>query len=175
MDILISDFYNDLFTSFKFNKLQIDEQLERDFSRLSFYFCHKKIETKNNFYYLLNSLPYSRIIKRLLWVIPNQATLYPFYYFLQQKFNGYIIAELPHDNDTLSNDFTIWVDPLNNDQLQIKMFKNFRVVENVNFNIIDKGYISMEILFQLGNDVDKHVHMKYTFIPVDELNRKIKI
>lgn len=165
MDILISDFYNDLFTSFKFNKIQIDEQLERDFNRLSFYFCQKKIDSKNNFYYLLNSLPYSRIIKRLLWVIPNQATLYPFYYYLQQKFVNNIIAELPHNNK-LSNDFVICVDPLSNHQLQIKMFKNFRVVENVNFNIIDKGYITMEIQFQLGNDTDKHVHMKYELSPV---------
>jgi hypothetical protein len=172
MDILIYDFYNDLFTSFKFNKIQIDEQLDRDFRRLSFYFCQKKIDSKNNFYYLLNSLPYSRIIKRLLWVIPNQATLYPFYHFLQQKFGDKIIAELPHNNK-LSNDFVICIDPLNNNQLQIKMFKNFRVVENVNFNIIDKGYITMEIQFQLGNDMDKHVHMKYELFPVDEQHRKI--
>lgn len=165
MDILISDFYNDLFASFRFNKIQIDEQLERDFSRLSFYFCQKKIDSKNNFYYLLNSLPYSRIVKRLLWVIPNQATLYPFYHFLQQKFSDKIIAELPHGNK-LSNDFVIRVDPLTNNQLQIKMFKNFRVVENINFNIIEKGYIIMEIQFQLGNDMDKQVHMKYELFPI---------
>ena len=82
MDILLFDFYNELFSSFNYDKVKIDEQLERDFNRLIFYFRQKKIDSKNKFYYLLHSLPYSQEIKRLLWVLPNQATLYPFYFFL---------------------------------------------------------------------------------------------
>jgi len=164
MDISLNEFYMDLFESFHYNKLKIDEQLERDFDRLTFYFNQTKVLSKDNFYYLLNSLPYSRIIKRLLWVIPNQATLFPFYVFFQQKFGDKIIAELPRDCE-ISNDFTVRVDPLNGEQIQVKMFKNFRIVENVNFLLHDVGYILMEIQFILGNPTDKQIHMKYQIIP----------
>jgi hypothetical protein len=65
MDISLKEFYMDLFESFQYNKLKIDEQIDRDFDRLIFYFHQTKIRSKDNFYYLLNSLPYSRIIKLL--------------------------------------------------------------------------------------------------------------
>ena len=164
MDISLKEFYMDLFESFQYNKLKIDEQIDRDFDRLIFYFNQTKIRSKDNFYYLLNSLPYSRIIKRLLWVLPNQATLFPFYYFFQKKFSDKIIAELPRDSE-ISNDFTVRVNPLNGEHIQVKMFKNFRIVENINFLLHDIGYILMEIQFILGNPNDKQIHMQYKIIP----------
>ena len=163
MEVSIKDFFIDLFSSFKYNKDDIDEQLSRDFDRLSLYFNGKKIEKKHNFYYLLHRLPYIRRFKRLLWILPTQATLYPFYYFLHKKFNSNIIAEIPSDN-SISNDFKIVINPIDKDSIKIEMYKNFRILENRGQNIIDTGYILMEIHFMLGNPYDKNIHMKYRTI-----------
>lgn len=160
MEVSIKDFFIDLFSSFKYNKENIDEQLGRDFDRLSFYFLDRKLDTKNNFYYLLHKLPYSRLFKRLLWILPTQATLYPFYHFFYKKFNGKIIAEIPHGYN-ISNDFRIVYRPINKRRIKIEMYKNFRILENKNSNIIELGFIIMEIHFELGNQYDNNIHMKY--------------
>ena len=85
MEVSLNDFYIDLFSSFKYDKVNIDNQIGLDFERLLFYFNNQRIPTKNNFYYLLQQLPYSRLFKRLLWVLPTQATLFPFYYFFTKS------------------------------------------------------------------------------------------
>jgi len=164
MEVLIKDFYIDLFSSFKYDKELIDEQITRDFDRLSLYFNNTKINKKCNFYYILQNLPYIRIFKRLLWVLPTQATLYSFYYFLHKKFVDNIIAEIPVDN-AYSNDFKIMIKTIDNKSIKVDMFKNFRILKNCNSEIEEIGFIFMEISFMLGNPFDKCVHMKYSIKP----------
>ena len=161
MEVSLNDFYIDLFSSFKYDKEKIDNQIGLDFERLLFYFNNQRIQTKNNFYYLLQQLPYSRLFKRLLWVLPTQATLFPFYYFFYKKFNENIIAEIPMES-SFSNDFKIVLTPIINKSIKVEMFKNFRILENRNHNLVELGYIVMEIHFVLGNPHDKQVHMTYT-------------
>ena len=163
MEVSIKDFFIDLFSSFKYNKEDIDEQLGRDFDRLSFYFLDRKIKTKNNFYYLLHKLPYSRLFKRLLWILPTQATLFPFYHFFYKKFNGKIIAEIP-PGYIISNDFKILYKPIDKHSIKVEMYKNFRILENRDQNIVEVGFILMEIHFELGNPYDKNIHMKHSII-----------
>jgi hypothetical protein len=165
MEVLIKDFFIDLFSSFKYDKELIDEQITRDYDRLSLYFNDIKIQKKNNFYYLLQNLPYCRIFKRLLWILPTQATLYSFYYFLHKKFSNNIIAEIPTGYD-ISNDFKIMIKTYDENSIKVDMFKNFRILKNCDNNINEIGFILTEISFMLGNPHDKSIHMKYIIKPV---------
>jgi hypothetical protein len=161
MEVSIKDFFIDLFSSFKYDKELIDEQITRDYDRLSLYFNDTKIQKKNNFYFLLQNLSYDRIFKRLLWILPTQATLYPFYYFLHKKFSDNIIAEIPPDYN-ISNDFKIMIKTHNKNSINVNMFKNFRILKNCNNNIVEVGFIFTEISFMLGNPYNKNIRMKYT-------------
>jgi len=161
MEILIKDFFIDLFSSFKYNKELIDEQISRDYDRLSLYFNDKQIIKKSNYYYLLHNLSYCRLMKRLLWVLPTQATLFPFYDFLHKKFSDNILAEIP-PNYSISNDFKIMIKTIDKSSISVKMFKNFRILKNCDNNIIEIGFILTEISFIIGNNYDKNIRMKYS-------------
>jgi len=160
MEVLIKDFFIDLFSSFKYDKELIDEQITRDYDRLSLYFNDNKINKKSNYYYLLHHLSYCRMIKRLLWVLPTQATLFPFYNYLHKKFSGNIIAEIPPDYN-ISNDFKIIIKTIDINSISVKLYKNFRILKNVDNNIIEIGFILTEISFIIGNNYDKYIRMKY--------------
>lgn len=161
MEVSIKNFFIDLFSSFKYDKQLIDEQITRDFDRLTLYFNDNRIIKKSNYYYLLHNLSYCQMIKRLLWILPTQATLYPFYYFLHKKFTGNIVAEIPADYN-ISNDFKIIIKTIDKDTINVMMFKNFRILKNVDNNILEIAFILTEISFTLSDNYDKNINMKYT-------------
>ena len=100
MQIRLDEYIIDLYQSFKCKKNNIDEQLDRDFHRLIFYFNASRIMTKADFYRMLDNLPYRRIHKQILWVLPTQVSLFIFYKFLADTFakDGYMVCEIQRIN-----------------------------------------------------------------------------
>ena len=81
MEIRLDAYYKDLYQSFSYNRDKIDEQIDRDFHRLIYFYNGTRITTKNDFYRMLDTIHYTRIYKRLLWILPTQVTLFIFYIF----------------------------------------------------------------------------------------------
>ena len=149
MQIRLDEYIIDLYQSFKYNKKDIDEQLERDFHRLIFYFNSKRIMTKTDFYTMLDVLPYKRIHKQILWVLPTQVSLFIFYKFLADTFakDGYMVCEI-QEGYIYTNQFIIRVSTHTlRETITVEIKKNFRYIKmNPKTREIDTiGYIFMNI------------------------------
>ena len=162
MELSLRDFYNDLFRSFRYNKELIDEQIERDFERLHFYMNGKQIYKKGHFYAFLKGCKLPRIFKRCIWVLPNQATLYPFYQYLHNKYakKQSIIAEISDTDRHIDNNFLIHVNTIDMPP-QIHIHKNFRIIRTIeNGQIATIGYIYLSVDFKLGKYEKLKINIK---------------
>jgi serine/threonine-protein kinase RIO1 len=172
MQIRLDEYIIDLYQSFKCNKKNIDEQLDRDFHRLIFYFNSSRIMTKLDFYTMLNGLPYRRIHKQILWVLPTQVSLFIFYKFLADTFakEGYMVCEIPEGN-VYTNQFIIRVNTQTlRETITVEIKKNFRYIKmNPRTREIDTiGYIFMNIDMPIISG--GIIKMIYSIIPVNIAN-----
>ena len=172
MQIRLDDYIIDLYKSFKCNKKNIDEQLERDFHRLIFYFNASRIMTKADFYRMLDVLPYRRIHKQILWVLPTQVSLFIFYKFLADTFakDGYMVCEIPEGN-VYTNQFIIRVSTNTlRENISVEMKKNFRYIkmDPKTREIYTMGYIFMNIDMPIMSS--GIIKMIYSTIPANIAN-----
>jgi hypothetical protein len=172
MQIRLDDYIIDLYKSFKCNKKNIDEQLERDFHRLIFYFNASRIMTKADFYTRLDVLPYRRIHKQILWVLPTQVSLFIFYKFLADTFakDGYMVCEIPEGN-VYTNQFIIRVSTNTlRENISVEMKKNFRYIkmDPKTREIYTMGYIFMNIDMPIMSS--GIIKMIYSTIPANIAN-----
>ena len=68
MEVSIKNFFIDLFSSFKYDKELIDEQITRDFDRLTLYFNDNRIHKKSNYYFLLHII-YTYYLINIVYII----------------------------------------------------------------------------------------------------------
>jgi hypothetical protein len=151
--ISIKDYFIDLFSGFYFDKTKIHEQIQRDYPRMSIYMNSLKIKNIIDFYRIINNLNINRVYKRMIWVMPTQVSLVKFYYILQQHYqkinSNYAVAEL-EDGNTYSNDFKIHIDFLDKHIVNIRMTKNFRVLDIGNRNIPTVYYVFLTVKIDIG-------------------------
>jgi len=155
MELSIKDFYLDLFSSYKYNKKEIDDQIERDFDRLVFYFNNMRIVKKSHFYEILRMAKLSQLYKRLIWILPNQSTLFPFYQYLYLKYKkqNQIISEISDSDKTYNNNFTIHLELYKTKYPHITIRKNFRIIGLLDGGKIETiGYIFLIVEYMLGLD-----------------------
>ena len=149
MQIRLDEYIIDLYQSFKCKKNNIDEQLDRDFHRLIFYFNSSRIMTKADFYTMLDALPYRRIHKQILWVLPTQVSLFIFYKFLADTFakDGYMVCEI-QEGSVYTNQFIIRVSTNTvRERISVEIKKNFRYIkmDQKTRELYTIGYIFMNI------------------------------
>lgn len=150
MEILLKDYFYDLFNSFQFDRDKIDYQIHKDISRLVLFFNGNHITRRSEFYRILNKLPFSDFFKRLIWILPTQVSMFPFYEHLHKKYKGkYIVVEIP-EGTTFNNEFIININPISKERIDVTFKKNFRLVQSDSENnVVTVGYIFMDIFIPI--------------------------
>lgn len=144
MKLSLRDFYFDLFESFKWEKSQVDTQIELDYHRLICNINRRNIPTKIEFYHLLNKLNISKFYKQLIWVIPTQATVYPLLKYATEQYPQYIIAETRDYNPII-------IDIYISNHIVIIIRKNFALLKNINDNVETVGEVFGSMSYTIGN------------------------
>jgi hypothetical protein len=130
--ISIKEYFLDLFRSFDMDKKQIQEQLMKDYRRMTIIVNNRTITTLEEYCKILNSLNIWRVYKRMLWILPTQVSMVYFYFYLHnyyiKKKNSYIVAELGNSNK-FSNDFILNINIVDNKYIDVSFKKNFRVLD----------------------------------------------
>jgi hypothetical protein len=158
MKILLSDFYFDLFESFNWDKTRIDTQIELDYHRLVCNINRRHILTKTDFYRIINGLQIPKLQKRLIWILPTQATVYPLLKYTSEQYPQYIVAEMRDCYNPITINIRM------SKHIEVEITKNFALLKNEEDEIHTVGVIYGHMTFLIGGS-DKYVNLDIKFNP----------
>jgi hypothetical protein len=144
-------FFHTIFETFSFDKYKLHQQLSRDFDRTALFINEQRIESLEKFYFILEHLPYTDKIKKVLWGLPTQVSFGDFMFILHKKYDkfGYVVGEVD-SGSIYTNTFTINIDLTKISKITINFEKNFRLVDPNN-DMKTISYIPTKTTIILGN------------------------
>jgi hypothetical protein len=153
------EYFNDIFSSFKFLTSNVNTQLEKDYERVIVYINYKRVNKYAEFKNIINSLLIPIVYKKIAWCIPTQVSYFIFYkkltdYFLMINSN-FIVAELnsedrldEHNGLIINYDFSKCPQ-----SLSVNLSKNFKIVEVIDDNIINRYLVYSSAYISIGRPI----------------------